>query len=94
MVLVGCDGHEFGFCEDEGFEVFRLGVVLSLRSDVHDVEPRLVLVHRVQDHLQLQSRENVRSVVTGVSKGRPGTRAPIPSNFFYFHKVFGKYLAK
>ena len=57
VILVGCDGHEFGFSEDEGFEVFRLRVVLSLRSDVHNVKPRLVFMHRVQDHLQVQNRK-------------------------------------
>ncbi len=45
VVLIGSDSHELGLCEDEGFEVLRLCVVLTLRSDVHHVEPRLVLVH-------------------------------------------------
>ena len=51
MVLVGCDGSEFGFGENESAEVFRLRSVFRPLIDVNDVESRLVTMHRVQADL-------------------------------------------
>ena len=52
MVLVGGDRGELGLGEDEGLEVLGGGGVLAGGVDVDDVKPRLVAVHRVQDHLE------------------------------------------
>lgn len=58
LVLIGRDGGEDGLREDEGAKLLRLeveqrgGVVLLL----DDVDPRLVLVHGVQDDLQEDKR--------------------------------------
>ena len=57
MVLVGSDRGELGLWEDEGLEVLRGGGVLAGRVDVDDVKPRLVTVHRVQDHLDNRVRK-------------------------------------
>lgn len=56
LVLISSDGSEDGLDEDKGAELLRLeveqrgGVVLLL----DDVDPRLVLVHRVEDNLWSQ----------------------------------------
>lgn len=54
MVLVGRDGSEPGLGEDEGFEFLGECRLCEFRfgRDVHDVEPGLVAVHRVQNDLQ------------------------------------------
>ena len=51
LVLVGGDSDEAGLLEDVGAE----GGVWQLKdvTGAHQVEPRLVLVHRVQDRLDL-----------------------------------------
>ena len=61
VVLVGGDRHEFGLWEDEGPEVLRPRHVFRLRVDVHDVEARLVAVHRVEDDLNTTRRHVVTS---------------------------------
>ena len=52
MVLVGGDRGELGLWEDEGLEVLGGGGVLAGGVNIDDVKPRLVAVHRVQDHLE------------------------------------------
>mgnify|MGYP006863518598 FL=1 len=55
LVLVGCDGGELRLGEDEAAELLLLdirdGAGLAL-PPLHQVHPRLELVHRVQDHLE------------------------------------------
>ena len=51
MILVGCNRREPCLLEEEGLEVLRGGVELPPGRDVDHVEPGLVPVHRVQDHL-------------------------------------------
>ena len=54
LVLIGRDGGEDGLDEDEGAEL--LGLEVEQRGGVllllDDVDPRLVLVHGVEDDLQ------------------------------------------
>ena len=52
MVLVGGDSDELGLREGEGAEV-PLGVQVAVGSWIHvdDVEPGLVAMHGVQNHL-------------------------------------------
>ena len=52
MVLIGSDGHEFGFSKRCRLKVFRLCDVFRLGVDVNDVKTRLVVVHGVQDDLK------------------------------------------
>lgn len=52
MILVGGDGGEFRLGEHEGAEVLCESGLLRGRVHVHDVEARLVAVHRVQDDLK------------------------------------------
>ena len=52
MVLVGGHRCELGLREDKSFEVLGCLPVLAGGVDVNHVKPRLVPVHRVQDHLQ------------------------------------------
>lgn len=51
VVLVGGDGDEGGLVEDVGAVGRVLGPKRVVFIRFHDVEPRLVLVHRVQDDL-------------------------------------------
>ena len=53
MVLVGGDRGELGLRENESAEVLGGGGVLPRGVDVDHVQPRLVLVHRVQNHLEV-----------------------------------------
>ncbi len=59
LVLVSGDGGELGLGEDEGLvllelEVLEIDQILVL---AYHVDPRLVLVHRVQDHLRRRNKE-------------------------------------
>ena len=54
MVLVGGDRSELGLRKNESAEVLRGGGVLPRGVDVDHVQPRLVLVHRVQNHLRVE----------------------------------------
>ena len=54
MVLIGGDGRESRFGEDERAEVLRLRRVLRPLVDVNHVKTRLVTVHRVQYDLHSQ----------------------------------------
>lgn len=54
MVLVGGDRGELGLRENESAEVLGGGGVLPRWVDVDHVQPRLVLVHRVQNHLGVE----------------------------------------
>lgn len=51
VVLVGCNSDEGGLWEDMGAEGCVLGAEAIVLICLHDVEPRLVLVHGVQDDL-------------------------------------------
>ena len=51
MVLVSGDSSELGLGEDEGAEVLGGVGLLPRGVDVDHVQARLVLVHRVQNHL-------------------------------------------
>lgn len=55
VVLVGSDGDEPCFREAEGAEV-AVGKALTVPAAVHQhhMQPRLVAMHGVQDHLQTQ----------------------------------------
>jgi hypothetical protein len=56
LVLIGRDGGELGLLKDEASVELLLYVGDGLAglplSPPHQVDPRLELVHRVQDHLQ------------------------------------------
>jgi len=60
LVLIGGDGDERRFREDERSELFGLETREGRKlrgaavSPLHDVEPRLILVHGVEDYLQEQ----------------------------------------
>ena len=54
MVLVGGDRGELGLWENESAEVLGGGGVLPRWVDVDHVQSRLVLVHRVQNHLGVE----------------------------------------
>ena len=58
LILVGGDGNELGLLED----VRPKGGVRQLEDVVgpHQVEPRLVLVHRVEDGLQVPKRRGIK----------------------------------
>lgn len=51
MVLIGRNGGEPRFREDERAEVLRLRRVFRPFVDVDHVEPRLVTMHRIQNDL-------------------------------------------
>ena len=67
LILVGGDGNELGLLED----VRPKGGVRQLEDVVgpHQVEPRLVLVHRVEDSLQVQYQKEEES--KWVDRGAP-----------------------
>ncbi len=58
LILVGGDCNELGLLED----VRPKGGVRQLENVVgpHQVEPRLVLVHRVEDGLQVPKRRGIK----------------------------------
>ena len=60
MVLVGGDRGELGLRENESAEVLGGGGVLPRGVDVDHVQSRLVLVHRVQNHLGVVFRTGLR----------------------------------
>ena len=52
MVLVGRDGDEGRLGEDVRAEGRVLGAEAVVLVGLHDVDPRLILVHRIQDDLE------------------------------------------
>lgn len=59
-VLVGCDGHELRLCEGERLDSSWLaGVLCPVLVHFHHMEPRLVLVERLENH-HLESRAKTR----------------------------------
>lgn len=56
MVLIGRDRDEGSLREDVGAEgrVFGAEAVIFIR--LHDVDPRLILVHRVEDDLEKRKK--------------------------------------
>ena len=84
MVLVGGDGGELGFGEDERLEVLRERHVLGLGVDVDGVETGLVLVHRVQYYLRANNERRLQVSATSShhstrSSAVPQTDALCPS---------------
>ena len=57
MILVGSDCHELGFSEDKRPEVFRVRNVLAFVINIHHMEARLVLVHRVENDLKAEAKQ-------------------------------------
>lgn len=55
MVLIGSNSSKFSLGKYKCLEVLSARDIFSLGVDVHDVEPRLVAVHRVQDDLNVVS---------------------------------------
>lgn len=59
MVLIGGDGDEGGLVEDVGAVGRVLGPKRVVFIRFHDVEPWLVLVHRVQDDLENEEMQQL-----------------------------------
>ena len=55
VVLVGSDGDEAGDPEPVGHDADRLQTLAGDHVHAHNVQARLVHVHRVQRHLQTDS---------------------------------------
>lgn len=74
LILIGGDSGEYGLREYEGLVRLLLEVHDRLRRarvrPLHQVDPRLVLVHRVQDQLQI-----IRNCIGGVQRKRWDTLA-------------------
>lgn len=79
MILVGSDGHELGFGEDESFEVFRELRLLAFRGHTKHMKARLVSVHRVEDYLRRWDSALVVSVRS------PGARLRDARLLIYLH---------
>ena len=68
MVLVSGDSSELGLGEDEGAEVLGGVGLLPRGVDVDHVQARLVLVHRVQNHLFGNNNVTTMKHIQGLGK--------------------------
>ena len=52
LILISSDCSKLSLREYEGAEIEKFALLLDVvRGQIHDVEPRLVSVHRVEDYL-------------------------------------------
>lgn len=78
MVLVGRDRNEGRLGEDVSAEGRVLGAEAVVLVRLHDVDPRLVLVHRIQDDLEEREKKSgdLREKLEYMSSHRETVKTP------------------
>lgn len=68
MVLIGRDRNEGSLGEDVGAEGRVFGAKAVIFICLHNVDPRLIFVHRIQDDLERRKR-GVRHLISCYDRG-------------------------